>query len=419
MVTQIKSGDSSMKLKKTMIDSLKYSGDASKNEKCIIWADEPTGLGVRVYPSGKKAFVYSYRHEGRKQLKTIGRYGDITLAQAEGLVRKDVVGLLENKNPLAERKKARLGDTVRQLCALYIDSHASTKKTGGEDERRINTHILPAWSAHKAKSITRQDVSELHKRIGKNIYRGKPTIYEANRVLSLVSKLFSFATKEGLLDPGHPNPAIGIDRFKEEKRDRFVSSEELPKLIEAIQQEPNKSAQYALWLYLLTGLRKEELLSAKWVDVVKITGGYQLRSLDTKNGKTHYLPLSNAAMAVLDQIPKVDGNPYVIVGKNEGKHLVNVDKPWQRVRKTAGVEDVHIHDLRRTVGSWLAQSGNSLHLIGRVLNHSNQSTTAVYARFGQDHVREALDRHGDQILAAAGLKQTADVVPIGRAKGAK
>ena len=405
-----------MKLKKTVIDALGYTGDASKNERCIVWADEPNGLGVRVYPSGKKAFVFSYRHDGRKQLKTIGRYGDITLSQAEDLVKKDIAALLDNKNPLDERKKARLGDTIRQLCEVYIDRHASLKKTGDEDIRRINAHILPAWASHKIKSISRQDVVGLHDKIGKTLYRGKPAIYEANRVLSLVNTLFSYAIKEELIDAVHPNPATGISHFKEEKRDRFVSSEELPRLIEAIQNEPNQYAQYALWLYLLTGLRKEELLAAKWSDVTQTNGNLQMRILDTKNGKTHYLPLSDAATALLSQIPSVDGNPYIIIGKNEAAHLVNIDKPWQRVRKAAGIEDVRLHDLRRTVGSWLAQAGNSLHLIGRVLNHSNTSTTAVYARFGQDHVREALDRHGEQILAAAGLKPTGEVVNIAQAR---
>lgn len=389
-----------MKLSKTVIDKMKYVGDATKNEKCIIWADEPSGLGVRIYPSGKKAFVFSYRHEGRKQLKTIGKYGDITLSQAESQVKKDIAGLLDNKNPLTERNKSRLGSTVKHLCDAYITRHASNKKTGDEDVRRINQRVLPAWSSHKIQSITRQDVIKLHDKIGRN------APYEANRVLSLVSKLFNFAVHMEMIDGNHQNPASGVTKFKEKKRDRFVTPSELPKLVEAIQNEPNQSAKYALWLYLLTGLRKEELLTAKWSDIVELGSNYQLRIEDTKNEKTHYLPLSDAAMEILNQIPRVEGNPYIIVGKNKGTHLININKPWRRVRLVAGIEDVRLHDLRRTVGSWLAQAGNSLHLIGRVLNHSNTSTTAIYARFGQDTVRNALDSHGEQILAVAGMKKS-------------
>jgi len=387
-----------MKLTKKIIDGLKYVGDAARNEKCIVWADEPTGFGIRIYPSGKKAFVYSYRHAGRKQLKTLGTYGDITLVQATSLAKGDAGDLTKNKNPLEERNKARLGNTVRQLCELYIERHAALKKTGDEDVRRIKAHILPAWRAYQIQTITRQHVVTLHQKIGKNTYRGKPTIYEANRVLSLISKLFGFAAQMGMVEPGHPNPATGVTKFREVTRDRFLTHEELPEVIKAIEAETNQYARFALWLYLLTGLRKEELLSTQWRDVD--FSRKELRLADTKNGKPHYLPLSDAAAEILGQIPKVEGNPYVIVGKNRGCHLVNIDKTWQRVRKKAGVEDVHIHDLRRSVGSWLAQSGNSLHLIGRVLNHSNPNTTAIYARFGQDHVRDALNQQGEKLLAS-------------------
>jgi len=89
------------------------------------------------------------------------------------------------------------------------------------------------------------------------------------------------------------------------------------------------------------------------------------------------------------------------------------------VRVAAGVADARLHDLRRTVGSWLAQSGNSLHLIGRVLNHASQSTTAIYARFAQDHVRDALDQHAARILGAAGKLRAAEVTDIEKARAAK
>ena len=384
-----------MKLTKTVIDGLTYVGDASKNERCCYWADEPTGFGLRVYPSGKKAFIHTYYYHGRKNQKTIGRVGDITLTKAVEITRKEKVLLLDGINPLDERKKERLGDTIGKLCELYTAKYAAVKKTGDEDIRRINQHILPLWVNRKIKSITREEVIALHARIGSK------APYEANRILSLLSKLFTVAEREGLVDRGFPNAAQGVVKFKEESRDRYVTTEEMPRLIEAIQNEHNQYAKYALWLYLLTGLRKEELLSSTW-DLIDFNR-MELRLPDSKNGKRHYLPLSDAALAVLAQIPRVANNPYIIVGKNEGEHLVNLDRAWNRVRKEADIMDVHIHDLRRSVGSWLAQSGNSLHLIGKVLNHSNTSTTAIYARFQQDHVRVALNQHGDNILRSGGI----------------
>ena len=106
-------------------------------------------------------------------------------------------------------------------------------------------------------------------------------------------------------------------------------------------------------------------------------------------------------------------------GEKPGHHLVNIEKIWRRIRKAAGIEDVRLHDLRRTLGSWLAQSGNSLHLIGRVLNHSSQSTTAIYARFAQDNVREALEAHGNKLISIAGEQAPVKILTVARKRKAK
>jgi integrase len=132
----------------------------------------------------------------------------------------------------------------------------------------------------------------------------------------------------------------------------------------------------------------------------------------TKAGRVHYVPLSAPAMTILRELPRLGDNPYILPGHIHGRPIVNINRPWRRIRKAAGVEDVRLHDLRRTVGSWLAQSGNSLHLIGRVLNHSNQSTTAIYARFGQDHVRQALEEHAARLMGVAGKRPAAEMVKL-------
>lgn len=399
-----------MALTKRQIDTAVYEGDATKNEACYLWDDDPQGFGLRIYPSSKKSFVLNYRHNNRKRLLTIGQYGALTLDFARKAAKKHLTDLASGTDPLETRQKARLGETIKDLCAVYVDRHAILKKSGHEDVSRINRHILPAWSNLKATNIKRADVSHLHSKVGK--INGH---YEANRLLALLSKMFQKAQEWGIIEAGdHNNPAHNIERFQENKRDRYVTPQELPRLVEAIEQEPNQSARFALWLYLLTGLRKEEVLTLKWTDIDFDRN--ELVKEETKNGKKHYLPLSAAALALLKQIPRYDDNPYLIAGKIEGQHLVNVQKAWTRIRKNAGIEDVHIHDLRRTVGSWLAQSGNSLHLIGKVLNHSNVSTTAIYARFGQDNVREALEQHGQKILGVAGLTPKADVIPLKKAQ---
>ena len=119
-------------------------------------------------------------------------------------------------------------------------------------------------------------------------------------------------------------------------------------------------------------------------------------------------------MTLLRQLPRQQDNPYIFPGRENGRNLVNIDKAWRRIRTEAGVPDVRLHDLRRTVGSWLAQSGNSLHLIGRVLNHRTPSTTQIYARFGNDQVRDALESYGQQLMGIATSKTLANVIDTDR-----
>jgi integrase len=233
--------------------------------------------------------------------------------------------------------------------------------------------------------------------------------YEANRTVALVGKMFELARRWGFLPETAANPARGIDKFREHKRDRWVTPEELPRLAAIIGQYPNLYVQAALWLYLLTGVRREELLQARWEDVDVARG--ELRLGETKAGRPHYVPLSAPALALLRQLPREEGNPYLLPGTKTGGHLVNVSKPWEKIRRAAGVEDVRIHDLRRTVGSGLAMAGNSLPLIGRVLNHTDPKTTAVYARLGDDPARQALADHAQRITAIAGEWFPAEDVP--------
>jgi integrase len=173
----------------------------------------------------------------------------------------------------------------------------------------------------------------------------------------------------------------------------------MPRLATAIDEDPSPHLRAAFWLYLLTGVRKRELLRARWEDLDFHTNLWRLP--DTKSGRVHHVPLSTRAVAILNALPRELGNPYVIPGARKGQPLNNLDKAWRRIRQRAGLDDVRIHDLRRTFGSHLAQDGASLHLIGTILNHRDPSTTQVYAHFQRDHERQALDRHADRLAKLA------------------
>lgn len=325
---------------------------------------------------------------------TLGYYGVLTLGQARDMAKVRLAKVINGIDPLAQRQKVEQGGTVKVLCKRFLNDHAKVKKkTWKEDEYKINKYIIPTWGSMKASAITAEDVSALHLKIGRKHK------YQANRVVELLSKMFALSYKWGFLEKGAENPATDIDKFRERKRDRWVREEELPRLAEAINQEDNIYIKSAFWLYLLTGMRKSELLNAMWTDVDFTRN--EIRLAETKAGRVHHVPLTDPAIRVLSALPRQQGNPYIFCGRREGQPLVEVRKAWVRIRKAAKLEDVRLHDLRRTVGSWLATSGASLPLIGSVLGHSNPSTTQIYARLGQDPARRALEGHAVKLMEIA------------------
>lgn len=399
-----------MKLTKSVIDKLSYSKANGKQD--IYWDDNLSAFGVRVYPSGKKSFVLFYRSKGRQHIKVIGQYGPLTLEQARNLAKKDLAAVIDNKDPLDEKRKVRGGISFKEFCTVYMKRHAKEyKRTWVADQRRIDKYLVPAFGSLKIDSITRADVVNLYS----DIVQQFP--YEANRIIQQLSKMFERAKFWGYIKDEHFNITRGVRQFKEKKRDRWITVDELPRLAQAINEEKNFYGSNALWLYLLLGVRRDELLTAKWSDID--WHRQELKLPETKAGRVHYIPLSAPVLALLHELPKQKDNPYILPGDKPGGHLVNIEKIWRRVRKAAGVEDVRLHDLRRTLGSWLAQSGNSLHLIGRVLNHSSQSTTAIYARFAQDHVKQALEDHGKNLMTIAGKQAPVRVLSKTKRRRAK
>ncbi len=459
-----------MKLTKRAIDAASYTGTG--NARCVLWDDEIPGFGLRIFPSGHKSFLLSYRTAGRKRLLTLGAYGVLTVDQARADARAKLGQVLTaGADPLGEKQRDSQGETMGDLCQTYMERHGNAKKTGDEDQRRINKHILPRWRALKIKAITRQDVAKLHTKIGAS------APYEANRVINLLQTMFDLGRRWGFAPQDQVNPAQDIARFKEIKRDRWLTPAELPRLVQAIDQEASASARAAIWLYLLTGARKNEILAARWDHIDWERG--ELKLDDTKNGKPFYLALSAPAVALLRDLPRTPRNPYILPGRGPRTasattkaqtptHLVNIESPWRRVKHTAtlaawredpdaaalidrltteraltqhrnapkmfaptltlteiraaaaaagvelppAIDDVRLHDLRRTLGSWLAQSGASLHLIGKILNHADTKTTAIYARFGEDSARAALEQHGAKIMGIAGLAPLAEVIDL-------
>jgi integrase len=395
------------RLTKRVIDSMSYEGDAARNERDVRWDAEVSGFGVRVYPSGKKGFVLSYRADGRKRLISLGDFGVLTVDEARKMARERLVVVTRGGDPLADRQRAVSGKTVSDLCDAFVHRHVEAKtgkrpeglKSARDVKRRIEL-VKTEWGSRRASSITRADIAGLHHRIGKT------APYEANRVVALLSKMFNVARVWGFVDEGHPSPTGGVEKFSERARERYVTAAEMPRLVAAVEKEKSIYIRGVVWLYLLTGLRREELLRARWEDLDEDRSELVVR--DTKNGSTLVVPLSNKAMQILRSLPVVEGNPFIFPGRRRGQHLVNITKAWEAIRTEAGIGDVRIHDLRRTVGSWLAQNGATLHLVGKVLGHKSEAPTKIYARLATDNVKAALGAHERRLLKAARQKGRED-----------
>lgn len=383
------------RLTKSIIDAAKYTGDG--RSPCFIWDTEIESFGVRVYPSGKKSFLVDYYHQGRKRRYTIGKYGHITLHQARELAREKLFSVQKGIDPLFERERDRGAETVSEFCQIYIERHAKQKKKSWrKDESYIRRFVLPKWGSRKLNSITGRDVSNLHIEIGER------SPIAANRLLQQLSKMFNLAKRWQVVDQAWPNPASGIDKYREVKRDRWLDEGELSRLMVSIQEEQSPYVKAAFILYLLTGVRKSELLNARWDDVSFRRKELCLR--ETKNGNSHHVPLSGPAIEILKQLPRDAENAYILPGLRAGRPLVNLDKAWFRVRSRAGLTDVRLHDLRRTMASWMVQGGASLHLVGSLLNHRSLKTTEVYARLSNKSLRDVVDTHAERMLKMTSLR---------------
>ena len=308
-----------------------------------------------------------------------------------------MLGVIAGGTDLAtdrERQKSTL--TLEAVAERFLREHGKMLegRTLEEYERLLRKLAFPVFGDRPIDAIDRPAVAKLHHALA-------DTPRQANHVLSVLSKVMSWAASRGLLSTP-TNPCRGIQRYKENKRERFLSGAELSRLGEALREADEQQvltpyAIAAIRLLLLTGARKSEILSLRW-DYVD-PDNRLLRLPRSKTGlKSIYL--TTAAAEILQSLPRVQGNPFVIVGEKPGAHLVNLQKPWDRIRARAGLEDVRLHDLRHSYASVGATSGLSLLFVGKLLGHTQASTTQRYAHLAEDPVRQAGEQISEAIATA-------------------
>ena len=396
------------KITKRLVESLHPA-----DRDTFVWDEELRGFGVRIKPSGVKSYLVQYRNKhGRSRRLTLGTHGPLTAEKARELARTRLGERDAGNDPAEDRKAERKAPTVRDFAERYLAHHAEAKKKARsvtEDRRLLDRHILPALGSRKLADVNRADVVHLHHGMA-------ATRYQANRVLALLSKMMNLAERWGLRPDGS-NPCRHVEKYREEKRERFLSAAELARLGDVLAEAErtrteSPSVVAAVRLLVLTGCRLHEILSLRW-EYVDFEGAC-LRLPDSKTGRKT-VHLNAPALAVLGAVEREDCNPWVIPGQRAGAHLVNLEKPWRRIRAAADIEDVRLHDLRHSFASVAVGLGEGLPMIGKLLGHTQTQTTARYAHLAADPVKQATERVGAALAAmmeGSRAEDDATVIPL-------
>jgi integrase len=365
--------------------------------------DWTPGFGLRVTAGGARAFILNYRiRSGRDRRLTIGSLPawSLTAARAEAVALKRRIDIGED--PLAERQEARDAPTMAELCDRFVAEHMARKRDSTKRSYQAAIdEIRKALGTRKVAEVSVDDVERLHRKITER------APYVANRTAAVLSKAFNMAVRSGWRVD---NPVRGLERNEEQKRQRYLTPDELARLTAALAEHDDRQAANIISLLLLTGARKNEVLSLRWRDLDLDQGKWIKPSAHTKTRREHHLDLGNDAVKLLRSIksPAIREDGYVFPGRIGGHHRINIKDVWAEVCKTAKITGARIHDLRHTHAALLASAGFSLPIIGAALGHTQAATTARYAHVHNDPLRAAANHVGN-ILAG---KKRAKVVQL-------
>ena len=375
-----------MRINKWEVDRLSVEG-----RDRVFWDSVLPGFGVRVYPTGRKIYVAQASSPTGIKRVSLGRHGAVAAAEA----RKRAVAAIERiARGGPEGKAPEL--TVAALAERYMEAHVAVNcnaNTTRLARGTLDNHILPALGDMAVSEVGTAEVEALH-------YSLRATPRAANAMLKVLSKMYSLSEAWGLAPPGG-NPCRHVIRYREGKRERFLTPDEYRRVgraLRGLEAEGRREARAAaaLRLVMLTGCRGGEVVTLRWDDIDRRAGEIRIR--DGKTG-ARMVPLTPEAAAVLARVRRVKGSPWVFPGRPPDRAMRGLWTFWQRVRERAGVEDVRVHDLRHSFASCALAVGESLSMIGRLLGHTDIASTARYAHLARDAERVSAARVGDSIEA--------------------
>ena len=355
------------------------------------------GLVLRVSPGGSKTFMFLRRIGGTLIRIKIGRFGDITIDIARQQIALLNSQMVNGVRPHEIFRARRQEMTFKMLFDKYYKEHTLVHNKNPQPiKATIEFHLLPKIGSTKIGNITRQQMKQIH--LEQGLKRGKQ---EANKVLNLARAIYNFAIREELYDG--KNPCVGIKRFKTKSRDRFLSKDELKRFFEALEQEETLF-QHFFKTCLFTGARKSTVLKMRYGHINFDLQQWRVPDDETKNGEVNTYSLSEEVVQILQERKRKNDlspcpSPFVFPGDGKDGHLKDPKKAFARIKKRMNAQDIRIHDLRRTLASYMAINNSSLPIIGQAMNHKSQVSTQIYARLSHDPVRDAVNE------AVASMKQ--------------
>lgn len=391
-----------------------------------------TGLQLRVTSGGVKTFSLFRRTKGGSPERiTLGRYPDMTIEQARKQAAQHNLAIESGANPAQAKRKARQSAdgelTLRQAFDRYVSDHLTphgkrtatdlqdnfarylgevaegTKKPHGKV--RAKPDCVVNWERRKLSSIEPGEVRRLMIDLKDGI-----GVHTANRTLELLRAIYNKVIAWKLYTG--ENPCHGLEKFKMKTRERFLTGEELPHFFVALGQSENKDFRDFILISLTTGARKANVLAMKWGDIDFDNQIWTVPGESSKNGDPLTIPLTSVTIEVLEDRKGGKSEWVFPAPRSASGHMENPKKHWAALLKAADLENLRIHDLRRSLGSWAAMSGASLTIIGRALGHKSVDATQIYARLQVDPVRAAMELATSQMLGRGGYKASAEVIQL-------
>ncbi len=405
-----------VKLTKRVVESASVSAS-----DVLLYDIVVKGFGVRIGRGGSRAYFVEYRSGRRRRRFTIGTHGSpwtVETARAEAL--RVLGAATQGEDPLQSRLDDRRAMTVAELCDVYLADGCELKKasTVAVDIGRIERHIKPLLGRLPVRDVTKLDIERFMSDVAagktrtdlKTKPRGRARVRggkgTASRTLGLLGGMFTFAMERGVRAD---NPVRGVKKYPHKKFERFLSGDEFRRLGVALAEAENSGeslfAVQAVRLLMLTGCRKSEVLTLRWrfVDFEHRC----LRLPDSKTGAKEVY-LSSIAVDLLATLPRQVGTDYVFPGRSPGTRVADLAGFWRRLKESAGLESLRLHDLRHSFASVGVSRGSSLPILGKLLGHRDVSTTQRYAHLADQPVRRAVEDIGLAIDAAM-KAPTADV----------